>query len=668
MDIVQCSNLSFDYGGGTLFRNINLTITEGDRFGLIGPNGSGKTTLFRLLAGELEATGGTVTQARGAAISVVPQDYAGPADTTVRSVLLSHVAPLRQALSECETRLAAINAQDYETLERELGRYQRLTEEYEQAAGPESEVRAETALTQLELSHTIDCRMGDLSGGERNLVLIAAAMTRGSDLILFDEPGNHLDFDRIEWLERILRELDCATVIVSHNRYMLDRTADAILELDGAGLRRFAGGYSKARMEKLREAAAQGARFQAQQKKFARLEALVARLAQEAHGRPDPSKGKQLRARRTQLEKAKEEAVELQELSGRRPEILLDAEGNRADIAIDIRDYSKRVPGGRTLFDSANLTVTGGERVGLVGANGSGKTTLIRDIVENGSWDSDHLRVNPSARIGYLAQHPAGYERSETVLDQFHRWTSLPLPRARAMLDRYLFSARDVEKPLRALSGGERNRLELARLVAGRADLLLLDEPTNHLDIPSREAIEDALLAFEGTVLLVSHDRYLLDSVCTRIVAIEGGQLVDYPGGFSEYRRRSRAGRAGQGSSRRGRAGGVRGSNVSGALGGHGGAGGAGRSSSPRRQVGAAGPNVDGRSQGGGSGQNPGVHGANGQASIEEQIMALEDQAMDLERQLEEAYSRRDFGTARSIGTKLEKVRSRVEELYGKWG
>ena len=672
MEIVQCTNLSFDYGAGSLLHGASFRIIGGERLGLIGANGSGKTTLARLITGELEPTGGTVTVRSGARTELVPQDVRGDIRVTVRDLILGPVVELERRMRESEQRMAEASG---DTLARELRGYEELTDRHAGLGGPNAESNAERALARVGLAHRLDARMGELSGGERNLVLIAKALAGEPDLIIMDEPGNHLDLGGLDWLESIVRGLECATIIISHNRYLLDRTVSGILEIDGDGsVSRYAGGYSQARMEKLRAAAAQGAQHQADRKKLDRLERLVTRLADEARNRPDPSKGKQLRARRTQLARAREEASAAPELSATRPEIELAGSRSRSDIAVDVRDYTRiagerRASGGgssrpaegnravegadepRTLFDHASLSVATGERVGIVGPNGCGKSTFLRDLVREGTWEHETLRVGPSMRVGYLDQDATGFENEEPLLEVFHRWADLPLPRARAMLGRYLFTEIDMAKPLRALSGGERNRVQIARLVAEKANLLLLDEPTNHLDIPAREAVEEALTDFDGTVIVVSHDRYFLDAIATSIAEVTGGDFVRYEGGFTEFwRERSAAFRRNGG-----------GVDVS------------ARARMQRTARGGAAPTprsgrgaVAGNGESGNASYRPRSNAGEAER-IEERIISLEAQKESLEREIEALNDRREYRRARQVGTKLARLAASIDELYRRW-
>ena len=342
--------------------------------------------------------------------------------------------------------------------------------------------------------------VGTLSGGERNVLSLARAVLLRPDLLVLDEPGNHLDFDGLARLETFLEEFDGAVLVVSHNRWLLDRVVTRILELQGTRLTEWDGNYSQYRLTRLRRLVAQQADYAANQKRLAALEALVQRFAQIARNNADPAWGKRLHARKTQLARAKSQAVERPVLPTARISISGSNEATRADIALSVRGYSRGF-GDRVLFRDAALTVACGERVGLVGPNGSGKTTFLRDVVETAAWESRTLRIGPSLRVGYCAQHQEVFDPSRSIMEEFLSLGALNRKEVFAAVARFLFGWDDLDKRIADLSGGERNRLQLARIILLKANFLILDEPTNHMDIASREAIEESLTEFTGTVL-----------------------------------------------------------------------------------------------------------------------------------------------------------------------
>jgi ATP-binding cassette subfamily F protein 3 len=315
----------------------------------------------------------------------------------------------------------------------------------------------------------------------------------------------------LAWLEEFLIKFKGAVLIVSHNRHTLDRVVEGILTLEDGRVTRYEGGYTAYRATRLRELIAQQADYGANQKRLAQVEALVKRLELTARARPSTVAGRRLRARRSQLAREKAQAVEKPTLSVSAITADFGGERTQANIVLQVRGYSKAF-GDLSLFENVDFDITSGERVAIVGPNGSGKTTLLRDVVTNGEWENDVIRIGPSIRTGYAAQEQEVLEGDRTIIEEL---MESPPPSSEtaafALLRKFLFTRDDLRKRVSNLSGGERNRLQLARLTKLKPNFLILDEPTNHLDIPAREAVEDALAEYEGSILVVSHDRYFLD-------------------------------------------------------------------------------------------------------------------------------------------------------------
>lgn len=467
-----------------------------------------------------------------------------------------------------------------------------------------------------------------MSGGERNVLSLARALLRRPNLLVLDEPGNHLDFAGLAWLEKFLQEWDGTVLVVSHNRYLLDRVVDTIFELENRRLAVYEGNYSQYRLERLRKLVAQQADYAANQKRLAQLEELVARFAQLARAHPDPAWGQRLRARKTQLAKEREHAVERPTISTARISVGSDVEETRADIALQVNSYTKGFPG-KPLFRDASLAVACGERVALVGPNGSGKTTFLREVVEKGRWEDRTLRVGPSLSVGYCAQHQETFDPSRTIQEEFLASGARTRREVFAAVARFLFTWEDLDKRVGDLSGGEKNRLQLARIMMQRANFLILDEPTNHMDIVSCEAIEESLAAFPGTILVVSHDRYFLDKIATTIVQIEDGAFRRYHGSFTEFWARREPFLA---------------------------RGGKGKVLTRSRQVGTA--RREGRAAGG---EKTRV------ADLERRITEHETEKRKLESDITAAFSRGRHQEGRRLANRLAQVSRMLEELYAEW-
>lgn len=536
--IIQGQEITVRPAGTAVLSGACFAVPAGAKIGLVGPNGGGKTTLCRLITGEISPDAGTISIQRGLKIGWVPQHLKSEPETTVIQYLMPEILAKRQELENLEKAMG-LAGQDAETLERILVKYGNLREEYDEMQGDLAEVKAERILMEIGLEIDLYAKVMQLSGGERNSLALTLALMGEPDVLLLDEPGNHLDFTGIERLENVIRNFRGTVLLVSHNRTLLDRCVDRIWQLDRGQVLEFSGNYTDYKMTLLQNSAAQLAQYSVQQAKLRRLEALVQRFEQIARATGDPAWGKRLQARRTQLEKNREQSIDAPDIGGRPIEVQISSRKSQADIAIDIRNYSKSYDG-IPVLDILSFRIQAGERVGLFGPNGCGKTSLIRDLVTEGHWDNPLMRIGPSFKLGYVSQHREQFSTHESLIDTLRTASGSGEKEVSSMLSRLQFSRSDFETRVSELSGGEYNRLQLAVLLLQGANLLVLDEPTNHMDIPSREIIEDALAESEITLLVVSHDRYLLDAVVDRLLVIENRQIIDFPGRFSEYRAQSR--------------------------------------------------------------------------------------------------------------------------------
>ena len=531
MELVTLANVTKDFGHRRVLAGVSLRVNEGQKLGLIGPNGGGKTSILRIITGEEPATGGAITRIRGLRLGYVSQHVEFDDEQTALECVLADHAELERALRAAEARLAAAPA---ERVDEAATAYAEARDVYERAGGDVLPGRAAAMLDALGLAGRADQRVATLSGGERNILSLTKALLGEPDLLLLDEPDNHLDFAGLGWLEGYLGAFRGAVLIVSHNRYLLDRVVQGVLHLENGRVAEYAGNYSQYRASVLRDKIAQQADYVANQKRLAQLEALVKRFEEFARRTADPAWGKRLRARRSQLARERRQAVEkpIDEASSMRLDVRTEA--SHADIALQVRGYTKAF-GELRLFEDAELDVAAGENVALVGPNGSGKTTLLRDIVEQGAWDHPSIRVGPSMKVGYCAQGQEVLDERRTVFEEILADGTIKRDEAFGVLARFLFTPNDYDKRVGDLSGGERNRLQLAKVLLRRPNFLILDEPTNHLDIPAREAVEEALADFKGTGLIVSHDRYLLDKIVERVVEIRDRRLVAHAGNFTEF-------------------------------------------------------------------------------------------------------------------------------------
>ena len=531
MELFNANNLSKDYGHRTVLVGVSFRVTSGQKLGLIGANGTGKTTILRLMTGDELPTGGAITKAPGLRIGYVAQQIEyGPSQTVLDCILADH-ARARRALHNEEERLALAPA---DRVPEAVEAHEAAREVYERVGGDRLPDRASALLDSLGLAGRGDQLVASLSAGEKNILSLTQALLADPDLLLLDEPDNHLAFAGLAWLEKFLASFRGAVLIVSHNRYLLDRVVRGVLHLEDGRIRSYAGNYSTYRATMLRDKLSQHADYVANQKRLAQLEALVKRFEEFARRTADSAWGKRLRARRSQLEREKRQAVKKPAAEAASLRIDARTDASQADIALQVCGYSRSF-GDLQLFEDAELHISCGENVALVGPNGSGKTTFLRDVIEHGAWDHDTLRVGPSLRVGYCAQEQEVLDERRSVMDELLATGRVTRQGAPGVLARFLFGPDDWDKRVGDLSGGERNRLQLATVLLQKPDFLILDEPTNHLDIPAREAVEEVLADFRGTIFLVSHDRYLLDKIVGRVIEVKDRGFQSYPGSFSEF-------------------------------------------------------------------------------------------------------------------------------------
>jgi ATP-binding cassette subfamily F protein 3 len=537
MAVVIANNLRKELSGDLLFDGVSFKVERRDRVALSGPNGAGKTTLLRLLAGDTELHGGELAFAKGTRIALHDQRPPLERGLSLRDYVLGGAADLvalEQELRDLETAMAD-GAHDQGTLRRYADAQARL----EHAGGYDWRSRHESVLRGLGFAAVdLDRMLDTFSGGELTRASLARALAGDPDLLLLDEPTNHLDVGSIEWLENELTSLDAGIVLVAHDRWFLEATTNAVLELSGGRSLYFAGPWHDWRREKAARALDAAKSKERVEEDIARLERFVERF------RYKRSKAKQAQAKLTQIARLDKEradaAGELARLSDRRRtlgfEFLKPARSGRT--VVETEDMEVAVPG-RTLLDDVSFALERGEHVALVGPNGSGKTTLLETLLERRAPVEGSVRLGYGVETAYFSQQEVELDERLTVLAMTQKATALQRPQAQKLLGRFLFSGwSEHEKPVSVLSGGERRRLALALTVASGANFLVLDEPTNHLDLESREALEAALEAFPGTVLLVSHDRALLDAVAQRTLAVEDGTIRPYDGGWADYVRR----------------------------------------------------------------------------------------------------------------------------------
>ena len=540
MILVDLAAVTRAHGDRTIFADLAWTIEEGARIGLIGPNGTGKSTLLRTIAGVEPPEGGVVTRRRDLRVAYLTQEQE-PRDATVMETLLAahpDLGGIERELAAVVKRLADPDVSgDMTRLSSALEDQERQLHAFDRAGGPRLRNRAEGLLRELGIpvDHW-DMPLAALSGGQRKLVGLAACLVADPDLLLLDEPDNHLDLARKETLERLLAAFAGAVVIVSHDRYLLDDTVERIAELEptarGARLRVWEGNYSAYVVQKDIALRRQEQDYTSQQKEIARLEAAVKRFELWARLVVDERHIKQARNKQRQIDRL--EKVERPVLERRRMALAFRPRIRGGAIAIRL-EHAAVALGGRPILPDAELVIQNGERVGILGPNGAGKTVLLSLMSGERAPDRGTVWVGPSIERGRYSQHHETLDPRRTPIETLRAVRPMTEGEAVAKLLKFLIPYASAQQPIAKLSGGEKSRMQLAGLMYSNANCLLLDEPTNNLDIASAEVLETALEEFTGTVIVVSHDRYFLDRVVDRIVAMEDGRLRTFDGGYSAY-------------------------------------------------------------------------------------------------------------------------------------
>ncbi|HEY8091940.1 MAG TPA: ABC-F family ATP-binding cassette domain-containing protein [Polyangiaceae bacterium] len=527
MTVLQVADLRFGYAGETLFEGVTFSLAMGDRVALVAPNGSGKTTLLRLLGKELDPDAGSVVLRRDATMAYYRQSHEIAAEGDVMAAFLSgfrEVVELREELRRAQEDAASGTKEA-------LDRLSNVTDRYHLAHGDELEHRVAAIASHLGFSDRDLARpVASLSGGERGRLRLGVVLAQQPDVLLLDEPTNHLDLDTIAWLESWLADFRGAILIVSHDRAFLDNTCSATMELGVRTFRSYPLRYSDYVVAREEDLERERALVERQQGLIAKTEDFIRKnIAGQ--------KTKQAQSRRKMLDKLDRlERPEDVWASADRVAFRFVPALRTGDIVLDAKGLGAS-RGGRVLFDGLELLVRRGDRIGVVGPNGSGKTTLLKLLAGRGApEDEGSVKRGTNLQEGYFDQHLGEVDTTLTAVDNVRRVRGdFTVEAARQYLARFRFWGDDPLRVVSGFSGGERSRLALARLLLEPKNLLFLDEPTNHLDIPAAEILEEALVGFDGTVVLVSHDRRFLENVTTRVVAIRDGAADVYPGDFADY-------------------------------------------------------------------------------------------------------------------------------------
>jgi ATP-binding cassette subfamily F protein 3 len=526
--LFRLSDVHKSYGAQDVLRGASLQINPGEHVGLVGRNGAGKTTIFRLIGGEETPDRGDVVRAKGLRLGLLEQHVHFEHGSTVHESALAafgHLQQIEHEMHELEHRMG----EGGDDLEAVLERYSDLQHDFEREGGFEYAAKAEAILQGLGFDReTWQLETEKLSGGQQNRLGLARLLLAEPDVLLLDEPTNHLDVAAVEWLEEFLQTYPSAFVIVSHDRYFLDRTSKRIVEIENGRAVSYTGNYSAFLVER-------DERREAQQRAYDNQQHLIAKTEEFIRRNLAGQKTKQAKARRNMLERLERvESVRHDQASG---DFRLQEVERAGTQVLTISEADIGYPG-NMLASDINFTLRRGECLGIIGPNGSGKTTFVKSVLGKLPLLAGEIRWGTKTEIGYYAQQLDDLDDRNEIIMELRRVaaSTATAGELRSFLAKFLFTGDDVYKHVRDLSGGEKGRLALAKLIYSRVNVLVLDEPTNHLDIPSREALESALDAYPGTILTISHDRYFLDRVATQILALDGeGSAEHYNGDYTEY-------------------------------------------------------------------------------------------------------------------------------------
>ncbi|MFN2134574.1 MAG: ribosomal protection-like ABC-F family protein [Candidatus Promineifilaceae bacterium] len=534
--IVNLDKIGVNLAGKVIFAGLSWEIQDGSRIGLVGPNGAGKSTLLKVVAQELEVDEGQIYRKSGLTWGRLEQEPDLPAGRTVLEEAMTAVPQIdaiERQMARLEARMGDPEVYgDPKKLEKVMAQHAALVNEYDHLGGNRYASRVRETLTALGLGEPFWGMLADhLSGGQKKLVMMAKLLVQKPDLLLLDEPDNHLDLWAKQQLEKLINTYPGCVVIISHDRYLLDEIVTEIAELEAGRLTIYAGNYTAYANERELRRLRQQQLYAAQQKEIARIEAAIKRFELWASLVVNERHIKQARSRRKMLEKMDK----IEKVSDAR-RMKLNLEGWRGSKkALELVNVGKRFGDDPPLFEGLELTLWHGERVALVGPNGAGKSVLLKQLLDPENVTNGEIKIGPSTKIGYYAQEQETLDDNNDLITEIRHNAPISRDAAVAYLLRFLFTYEQMQQPVGKLSGGERSRLQLAKLVQQRPNLLLLDEPTNNLDIPAIEVLEEALDDFDGTVLVISHDRYFLDKVVDRVVELRGGRLNSFLGGYTDY-------------------------------------------------------------------------------------------------------------------------------------
>lgn len=527
--LLQLKSAEFRYADTTIFEDVNLDVNEGDNIGIVGANGAGKTTLLDCITGEHQLFGGEIYRKNGLTLGVLKQKCDFDSDNTLFDELMTVFDAQHRLVSQINDVAAQLATLPYDGDEykRLSDRYHRLTVEADVTEAYNTEQKVKTVLSGMGMSAFADRVVGTLSGGEKTKAALCKLLLVRPELLILDEPTNHLDYKTLDWLENFLSDKKSTLIVVSHDRYFLDKLCSTIWDVQHKHVVAYKGNYTRYKQLKAERNEVLRREYERQQKEIAKLQDYIARNKVRA------STADMAKSREKMLERM--EVVDAPKPDEQPPRFNFAYTSEPSEFPLTVKDFSVSF-GDKKVLDNVNLQVRRGQKVALLGLNGCGKSTLVRRVAANSPMDYGHIVYGKNVRAGYYDQENLNLDGNLRVIDQL--WfdnTRMSQTDIRKLLAQVTLGADDVYKSVSDLSGGERAKLGLAMIMAKDNNLLLLDEPTNHLDLPSREALEEALRAYKGSVLFVSHDRYFVNALGTQIAELSNGKITTYDGNYDDF-------------------------------------------------------------------------------------------------------------------------------------
>jgi len=539
MIILDVNKLGKDFGYGKLFEDVSFSLNEGESISIVGPNGCGKSTLLKLIAGLERIDNGQVSIKKGARVAYLDQTGSSIRDDRpVYEVLkdaFGELKDMEKEINRLQTKMeSGIEGEEYNKV---LEKYCNLMEKFSMAGGYDMETSINTVVEGLRIDRSLLSQSyNDLSGGEKTLVQLAKALLIKPELILLDEPTNHLDIDRIEWLEEYIKSFKGASVIVSHDRYFLDRMSNKILDLDNGIGKVYSTNYTGFLEEKKREFEKQMASYKDQQAEIKKLEAEKKYFAERGMATNSSTLTARAHTLQTKIDRLKKMAV-ARPKEQKKLNVGFDEERKSSKKVVTAEGLTVITPEGRKILDNIDLDICARERVALIGTNGSGKSTFIKSVLDEQELPIEgSVFVGPSVKVGYLPQIINFPNGEQQLLEYFRNEVGVNEQRARQILAGFEFYQEDVTKRVKNLSGGERMKVKLAELLQQKINTLIFDEPTNHIDIPTKEVLEEAIEDFDGTLIFVSHDRYFINKFADKTVEFKDGKVNIYIGNYDDYK------------------------------------------------------------------------------------------------------------------------------------